>query len=133
MDAREHARLRILLLGDGPHAGTVLRALRARMGTKAAITHVEDADRAEEAGMAHDLVILALPLQCTDGPRVCRRLRDRGLAAPLLILGASDRIEDIVAGLEAGADDYLVWTANIEEVRAHISALVRRQGHLLLA
>jgi two-component system response regulator MprA len=71
--------------------------------------------------------VLALPLQRGDGIQVCRRLREGGLTIPLLILDASDRVEDIVAGLEAGADSYMTWAMNVEEVRARICALVRRQ------
>jgi two-component system response regulator MprA len=61
-----------------------------------------------------------------DGVAVCRRLRDKGLALPILMLTARDGLDDRVAGLDAGADDYLVKPFAPEELSARVRALLRR-------
>jgi two-component system response regulator MprA len=62
-----------------------------------------------------------------DGFAVCRRLRHKGLPTPILMLTARDAVPDRVAGLEAGADDYLVKPFAVQELIARIRALTRRQ------
>jgi two-component system, OmpR family, response regulator MprA len=64
-----------------------------------------------------------------DGLAVCRRLRDKGLPTPILMLTARDAVQDRVAGLQAGADDYLVKPFAVEELVARLRALTRR-GHV---
>ena len=61
-----------------------------------------------------------------DGLSVCRRLRRAGLALPILLLTARDAVPDRVAGLDAGADDYLVKPFAPEELLARVRALLRR-------
>ncbi len=73
-----------------------------------------------------DLVVLDLAMPGVDGLAVCRRLRARGLATPVLVLTARDAVADRVAGLAAGADDYLVKPFAPEELTARIGALLRR-------
>src|SRR3712207_5407113 len=63
-----------------------------------------------------------------DGLEVCRRLRDAGDRTPVLMLTARDAIDDRVAGLDAGADDYLVKPFALEELLARVRALLRRSG-----
>src|SRR5438128_16481 len=73
-----------------------------------------------------DLVVLDVGLPDLDGFAVCRRLRDRGLALPVLMLTARDAVGDRVAGLDVGADDYLVKPFATEELLARVRALLRR-------
>jgi two-component system response regulator QseB len=61
-----------------------------------------------------------------DGLAVCRRVRARGLALPILLLTARDAVEDRVTGLDAGADDYLVKPFDLEELAARVRAVSRR-------
>jgi two-component system, OmpR family, response regulator MprA len=75
-----------------------------------------------------DLVVLDVGLPGVDGLAVSRRLRAKGLAVPLLLLTARDSVPDRVAGLDAGADDYLVKPFATEELLARVRALLRR-GH----
>jgi len=77
---------------------------------------------------APDLVVLDVAMPGMDGLAVCRRLRAKGLALPVLLLTARDAVEDRVAGLDAGADDYLVKPFALEELLARLRALLRR-GH----
>jgi two-component system, OmpR family, response regulator MprA len=75
-----------------------------------------------------DIVILDVTMPYMDGLEVCRRIRDGGDRTPVLMLTARDAVSDRVAGLDAGADDYLVKPFALEELRARIRALMRRTG-----
>ncbi len=75
---------------------------------------------------APDVIVLDVAMPVLDGLAVCRRLRARGLATPILMLTARDAVPDRVAGLESGADDYLVKPFAVEELIARLRALTRR-------
>lgn len=77
---------------------------------------------------APDLIVLDVAMPAMDGLSVCRRLRGKGLTTPILMLTARDAVADRVAGLESGADDYLVKPFAAEELIARLRALTRR-GH----
>jgi len=73
-----------------------------------------------------DVIVLDVMLPELDGFTVCRRLREAGRAAAVLMLTARDAVEDRVLGLDAGADDYLVKPFAMVELRARVRALARR-------
>jgi DNA-binding response OmpR family regulator len=76
-----------------------------------------------------DAVILDLMLPGMDGLDICRKLRtEAGKTTPILMLTARDTLEDKVAGLDAGADDYLVKPFDLEELNARLRAMLRRSG-----
>ncbi len=75
-----------------------------------------------------DLIILDVMLPDIDGLSICRQLREAELQTPVLMLTAKDAIPDRVAGLEAGADDYLVKPFAFEELLARLKALRRRKA-----
>ncbi|MCW2961148.1 MAG: two-component response regulator [Thermoleophilia bacterium] len=77
---------------------------------------------------AYDVVILDVMLPGADGFSVCRRMREKGIWTPVIMLTARDAVEDRVQGLEAGADDYLVKPFALAELRARLRVLVRRPG-----
>jgi two-component system OmpR family response regulator len=74
----------------------------------------------------YDAVVLDVMLPPPDGFEVCRTLRSRGRWAPVLLLTARDAVEDRVAGLDAGADDYLAKPFSFAELYARLRALTRR-------
>jgi two-component system, OmpR family, response regulator len=74
----------------------------------------------------YDAIVLDVMLPGADGFEVCRLLRERGVAAPVLMLTARDAVEDRIAGLDTGADDYLVKPFAFAELLARLRALVRR-------
>nr|WP_189655530.1 response regulator [Pseudomonas lurida] len=75
-----------------------------------------------------DAVVLDLGLPRMDGLEVLRRLRDSGATVPVLILTARDATEDRIAGLDAGADDYLIKPFDLAELKARLRALLRRSA-----
>jgi len=75
-----------------------------------------------------DLIILDIMLPDKSGMEVCRTLRERGLMTPVLMLTARNSIDEKIAGLDAGADDYLTKPFNFPELQAHIRALFRRRA-----
>ncbi len=81
--------------------------------------------------VAFDLIVLDVLLPELNGFSVCRELRRRDVHAPILMLTARDSVDDRVAGLDAGADDYLVKPFAIKELLARLRALARRAGDAL--
>ena len=75
---------------------------------------------------SYDLVILDVMLPIRDGHSVCRELRSHGFHAPILMLTARDSVDDRVAGLDSGADDYLTKPFDFKELLARLRALSRR-------
>ena len=80
------------------------------------------------ASQPPDAVVLDVLMPGIDGLEVCRRLRQAGDRTPVLMLTARDAVADRVAGLDAGADDYLVKPFALEELLARVRALLRRSG-----
>src|SRR5512135_2288965 len=78
------------------------------------------------ASNPYDVIVLDLMLPGLDGVTLCRRLREAGKQTPVLMLTARDSLDDKIAGLEAGADDYVVKPFALREVEARLHALVRR-------
>ena len=89
------------------------------------------AARDDADGSRYDLLLLDVMLPGVDGFTVCRELRDRGLAVPVLMLTARDATADKVTGLDSGADDYLVKPFAFEELLARIRTLLRRPPQVL--
>ncbi len=83
---------------------------------------------ARHASAPADAIVLDLLMPEIGGLDVCRSLRRRGDAVPVLVVTARDAVSDRVEGLDAGADDYLVKPFAVEELRARLRALLRRTG-----
>ncbi len=80
------------------------------------------------SAVTYDLIVLDVLLPELNGLDICRALRKQGIHAPILMLTARDQIDDRVAGLDAGADDYLVKPFALKELLARLRALGRRSG-----
>jgi two-component system OmpR family response regulator len=118
--------MRLLLVEDDTMIGeTVLDALRAE---HYAVDWVKDGALAETALRSHDydLTVLDLGLPKRDGLQVLRSLRAAKNRTPVLVATARDAIEERIAGLDAGADDYIVKPYDLDELLARIRALLRR-------
>jgi two-component system response regulator MprA len=116
---------RILVVDDDPN---ILKVVQRGLGFEG--YRVQVAVSGEDALVAArenepDLIILDLMLPGVDGIEVCRRLRG-GLNTPILMLTARDAVRDKIAGLEAGADDYLAKPFVFDELVARVRALLRR-------
>jgi two-component system, OmpR family, response regulator MprA len=81
---------------------------------------------ARVAGASPDAIVLDVAMPVVDGIEMCRRLRDNGASLPILMLTARESVTDRVAGLDAGADDYLVKPFALDELMARLRALLRR-------
>ncbi len=80
----------------------------------------------------YDAIVLDVMLPEMDGMEVCRTLRAKGISTPVIMLTARSEVRDKVAGLDAGADDYLTKPFNPEELCARLRALTRRTGEVVL-
>src|SRR5271168_3537901 len=119
---------RVLVVDDEPAVQTALsRALKLE---RYEVAQASDGREALErlGAMAYEVVILDVSMPHVDGLDVCRRLREGGDRTPVLMLTARDEIDDRVAGLDAGADDYLVKPFALRELMARVRALLRRTG-----
>ncbi len=108
-------------------ADFIVRGLRGEGWTA---EHIDTGEKALDVLKNHqfDVVLLDLMLPGITGQDVCRKLRARGNHTPILILSALDAVEERVAGLRMGADDYLTKPFDFDELVARVEALVRRQN-----
>jgi two-component system response regulator MprA len=120
--------MRILVVDDEPaFRQAISRALTLEgYRVEEAGDGAEALQRLADGGM--DAVVLDVSMPAPDGLEVSRRLRDAGDRTPVLMLTARDAIDDRVAGLDAGADDYLVKPFALRELLARLRALMRRGG-----
>jgi two-component system OmpR family response regulator len=118
--------MRALIVEDERKLAGLLRRGLLEEGYAADVAlHGEDALWMATA-TEYDAIVLDVMLPGADGFEVCRRLRERGVASPVLMLTARDAVEDRIAGLDTGADDYLVKPFAFAELLARLRALVRR-------
>jgi two-component system response regulator MprA len=121
----------VLVVDDEPAVRNALsRALTfAGYGVEFAADGEQALAALEEERAEPDAVLLDVLMPGLDGLEVCRRIRRSGSRVPVLMLTARDQIGDRVAGLDAGADDYLAKPFALEELLARIRALLRRSGN----
>src|SRR6266581_3731964 len=116
----------ILIVDDDSRVTSALRRTLAYEGYQVSVAANGEGALSIARTRPPDLVILDLMLPGIDGLEVCRRLRSAGDSLAVLMLTARDTVADRVAGLETGADDYLVKPFALEELLARIKALLRR-------
>jgi two-component system, OmpR family, response regulator MprA len=117
---------RVLVVDDDPPLRRMLARTLAAEGYDVTVAGDGGGALAEAERAAPDVIVLDVAMPALDGLAVCRRLRSKGLSTPILMLTARDAVPDRVAGLEAGADDYLVKPFAIQELIARLRALTRR-------
>lgn len=108
-------------------AGLLRRGLRERGSVTDVASRGEDAVWMA-ASTRFDVIVLDVMLPGIDGFETCRRLRNSGVWTPVLMLTARDAVEDRIAGLDGGADDYLTKPFSFGELTARLRALARRAG-----
>jgi len=118
--------MRLLVVEDEADVARFLR--RGLMEEAYAVDVVEDGETALEVAALnpYDAIVLDLMIPGPNGMEVCRRLRESGSHVPILILTARDSVDEKVAGLDAGADDYLSKPFEFGELLARLRALLRR-------
>lgn len=124
--------MRVLLVEDEPDLGTAIHRVLSR--EKYVVDWVQDGSEAwaylDNPNVHYTLAILDWMLPGVSGVELCQRLRTQNNPLPILMLTARDRMEDKVAGLDAGADDYLVKPFGMAELLARLRALQRRSPEL---
>jgi DNA-binding response OmpR family regulator len=120
--------MRILIVEDNRRLNDSLKLSLEEDGyaIDSAFDGVEGQELAEIT--PYDAIILDIMLPKRNGIEVCHELRQQHNRAPILMLTARDTVEDRVQGLDSGADDYLVKPFSIEELRARLRALLRREA-----
>jgi len=123
--------MRVLLVEDDPTLSAAAAAYLRRVGY--AVDHAADAASALRFTRLnpYDAIVLDLRLPDADGLTVCRALRSSHVDARIIMATARDGLEDRIAGLDVGADDYLVKPYALAELQARLRALLRRPARAL--
>ena len=120
--------MRLLVVDDNARLAELIAERLAVRGYSPDIANELDAADQALASAIYDLVVLDLGMPDGDGLTWLRDVRARGLRMPVMVLTARGALHDRVAGLDAGADDYLVKPFEIDELAARLRALLRRPG-----
>uniref|UniRef100_A0A8T6QTW9 Response regulator transcription factor n=1 Tax=Lyngbya confervoides BDU141951 TaxID=1574623 RepID=A0A8T6QTW9_9CYAN len=120
--------MKILFVEDNPHTGDLISGILE--ANRYAVDVVADGETGLEMATQwpYDLILLDLMLPKLNGIEVCRQLRFRGCQTPILMLTAREASQDVIAGLDAGADDYVVKSCEPDQLLARVRALLRRGG-----
>ena len=119
---------KVLVVDDEPSVREALRRALTLEGYEVDLANGGSQALRKLSSAGPDAIVLDVLMPEVDGLEVCRRLRTLGDLTPVLVLTARDAISDRVAGLDAGADDYLVKPFALEELLARLRALLRRAG-----
>lgn len=120
--------MRVLVIEDDTTLGHALQEFLSDQGYAVDWLTEGDKVRGALAGLSYDLLLLDLNLPELSGLEVLRQLRQEGNQVPVLILTARDGLDDRVAGLDAGADDYVTKPFDLPELAARVRALGRRRA-----
>jgi two-component system OmpR family response regulator len=118
--------MRVLLVEDKAKLATLLSRGMRKAGLSADVAATGEEAVWMAGSTPYDAVVLDVMLPGMDGFETCRRLRSEEVWAPVLMLTARDSVDDRVAGLDSGADDYLTKPFSFRELLARLRALVRR-------
>ena len=120
--------MRILVVEDDTHISSVVKRGLVEEGYAVDVAGDGEEGQYLAETVDYDAIVLDIMLPRKDGIQVCRHLRARSIATPVLMLTARDTIADRVTGLDNGADDYLVKPFAFDELLARVRALLRRSG-----
>ena len=120
--------MRVLLVEDKLKLATALRRGMRKEGLSVDVAPTGEEAVWMGASSSYDVIVLDVMLPGIDGFETCRRLRSGSVWAPILMLTARESVDDRVAGLDSGADDYLTKPFAFRELLARIRALLRREG-----
>ncbi len=123
-----NAAMRILLVEDNRRLSHSLRSSLVEEGYAVDLAYDGLEGEVLAEATPYDVIILDIMLPIKDGLEVCRSLRRRRVNIPILMLTARDTVDDRVLGLDSGADDYLVKPFAMNELRARLRALLRREA-----
>lgn len=118
--------MRVLIIEDNPKMATAIQRGLTEHGFATDVSHTGFDGEEMAASTEYDLVLLDLMLPDRDGIEVCRNLRRRNVASPIIMLTALSATEEKIDGLDAGADDYVTKPFEFEELLARVRALLRR-------
>ena len=118
--------MRVLVVEDELRMASVIRRSLAKEGLATDVTARGEESLEMAAAVDYDAIILDVMLPDMSGFDACRAMRERGVWAPVLMLTARDAVADRVAGLDSGADDYLVKPFALAELHARLRSLARR-------
>lgn len=123
--------MKILLVEDEPKVVDFLRRGLEEQGYETEVAY--DGRMGERLALkgSHDLLIIDVILPYINGFELCRRIREKGMDVPVLMLTALGTTEDKVSGFDAGTDDYLVKPFEFAELLARINALIKRRSGLM--
>ncbi len=123
--------MKLLLVEDEiPLADALSEILKRNKYSVDAVYDGEDGLEYAKTGL-YDCIVLDIMLPRMDGIQVLRKLRAAGFSTPVMLLTAKSEVEDIISGLDCGADDYLTKPFSTEELLARIRALTRRTGDVI--
>jgi DNA-binding response OmpR family regulator len=120
--------VRVLIVEDEPELAAVIARVLDRCGFAVDLAATADDARRLQNAREYDVLVLDRMLPDGSGDDLCRRVAERGAATKVLMLTARDSVAERVAGLELGADDYVVKPVAMVELVARVRALVRRRG-----
>jgi two-component system OmpR family response regulator len=118
--------MRVLVVEDEARMAELIRRSLVKEGVAADVAASGEDALPMAAAVDYDAILLDIMLPGISGLQTCRELRDRGVWSPVLMLTAREAVEDRVAGLDSGADDYLVKPFALAELHARVRSLARR-------
>src|SRR6476660_1160787 len=122
--------MRVLLVEDDARMADVIAKGLREQSYAVDLAHDGEEGLYQASINDYDVIVLDVLLPKRDGYEVCRELRTRGNATPILMLTARAAIDDRITGFDAGADDYLTKPFSFRELLARLHALLRRDSHL---
>src|SRR3989344_19963 len=118
--------MRILIVEDEVRLASVIKKGLVEDGFAVDVAHDGEEGQYLAESENYDLILLDVMLPKVDGIKLCKQLRKKNIQIPVLMLTAKATLEDKVAGLDSGADDYLAKPFAFLELRSRIHALIRR-------